>query len=182
MRIIAGEAKNKKIKSRKGMDTRPTLGSVKESLFSIISPYTSDSIFLDLFSGTGNIALEALSRGAKRAVMIEQDQAALKIIIENINSLGYEDRCRAYKNDVVRAVEILGRKDEKFDIIFMDPPYMQELCTKVTKAISKAGVLADGGLIICEHHIFEELADEIGEFKKADYRKYGKKAMTFYTR
>lgn len=182
MRIIAGEAKNKKIKSRKGMNTRPTLGSVKESLFSIISPYVPDSSFLDLFSGTGNIALEALSRGSRRAVMIEQDPEALKIVIENINSLGYEERCRAYKNDVIRAVEILGRKEERFDIIFMDPPYKQELCTKVIKAISKAGVLAEGGLIICEHHIFEELADEIGEFKKADYRKYGKKAMTFYTR
>ncbi len=182
MRIIAGEAKNKKIKSRKGMNTRPTLGSVKESLFSIISAYVPDSVFLDLFTGTGNIALEALSRGAKRAVMIEQDPEALKIVIENINTLGYEDRCRAYKNDVVRAVEILGRKDEKFDIIFMDPPYKQELCTKVMKAIGKAGILAQGGLIICEHHIFEELADEIGEFKKADYRKYGKKAMTFFTR
>ncbi|MGL4254463.1 MAG: 16S rRNA (guanine(966)-N(2))-methyltransferase RsmD [Fusobacteriaceae bacterium] len=182
MRIIAGEAKNKKIKSRKGMNTRPTLGSVKESLFSIISTYVPDSVFLDLFTGTGNIALEALSRGAKRAVMIEQDPEALKIVIENINSLGYEDRCRAYKNDVIRAVEILGRKDEKFDIIFMDPPYKQELCTKVMKAIEKAGILAQGGLIICEHHIFEELADEIGEFKKADYRKYGKKAMTFFTR
>ncbi|MGL4733173.1 MAG: 16S rRNA (guanine(966)-N(2))-methyltransferase RsmD, partial [Fusobacteriaceae bacterium] len=153
-----------------------------ESLFSIISTYVPDSVFLDLFTGTGNIALEALSRGAKRAVMIEQDPEALKIVIENINSLGYEDRCRAYKNDVIRAVEILGRKDEKFDIIFMDPPYKQELCTKVMKAIEKAGILAQGGLIICEHHIFEELADEIGEFKKADYRKYGKKAMTFFTR
>lgn len=182
MRIIAGDAKNKKIKSRRGMNTRPTLGSVKESLFSIIASYVPDSRFLDLFSGTGNIALEALSRGSKKAVMIEQDQEALKIIIENINSLGYEDRCRAYKNDVVRAVEILGRKDEKFDIIFMDPPYKQELCSKVMKAIEKAGVLAENGLIICEHHIFEELADEMGSFKKADYRKYGKKAMTFYTR
>ncbi|MGL4534636.1 MAG: 16S rRNA (guanine(966)-N(2))-methyltransferase RsmD [Fusobacteriaceae bacterium] len=182
MRIIAGEAKNKKIKSRKGMDTRPTLGSVKESLFSIIAAYVPESRFLDLFSGTGNIALEALSRGAKKAIMIEQEQEALKIIIENINSLGYEDRSRAYKNDVIRAVEILGRKQEKFDIIFMDPPYKQELCSKVMKAIEKAGVLAENGLIICEHHVFEELDDEMGGFKKADYRKYGKKAMTFYTR
>ncbi|MGL5051139.1 MAG: 16S rRNA (guanine(966)-N(2))-methyltransferase RsmD [Fusobacteriaceae bacterium] len=182
MRIIAGEAKNKKIKSRKGMDTRPTLGSVKESLFSIIAAYVPESRFLDLFSGTGNIALEALSRGAKKAIMIEQEQEALKIIIENINSLGYEDRSRAYKNDVIRAIEILGRKEEKFDIIFMDPPYKQELCSKVMKAIEKAGVLAENGLIICEHHVFEELGDEMGSFKKADYRKYGKKAMTFYTR
>ena len=133
MKIIAGDAKNKRIKSRKGTDTRPTLGSMKESLFSIIAPYVPDSVFLDLFSGSGSISLEALSRGAKRAVMIEKDTEALKYIIENVNSLGYEDRCRAYKNDVLRAVEILGRKGEKFDIIFMDPPYKEEVCTKVIK-------------------------------------------------
>ena len=182
MRIIAGEAKSKRLKSRKGMNTRPTLGSVKESLFSIISPYVEGSKFLDLFSGTGNIALEALSRGARRAIMIEQDQEALRVIIENINSLGFEDRCRAYKNDVIRACEILGRKGEKFDIIFMDPPYKEELCTKVSEAVLKTGILAEGGLVICEHHVFEKMADQIGELKKADERVYGKKCITFYTR
>ena len=182
MKIIAGDAKNKRIKSRKGTDTRPTLGSMKESLFSIIAPYVPDSVFLDLFSGSGSISLEALSRGAKRAVMIEKDTEALKYIIENVNTLGYEDRCRAYKNDALRAIEILGRKGEKFDIIFMDPPYKEEICTRVIKAIEKNGILADGGLIISEHHVFEELEEEIGEFKRADERNYGKKCITFYTR
>jgi len=87
MRIIAGEAKNRIIKTRKGFDTRPTLESVKESLFSIIAPYVENSVFLDLFSGSGSISLEAVSRGAKRAVMIEKDGEALKYIIENRNEL-----------------------------------------------------------------------------------------------
>ena len=182
MRIIAGEAKGKRIECRKGMDTRPTQDSIKESLFSIIAPYVPESRFLDLFSGTGNIALEALSRGAKRAVMIEKDQEALKYIIKNINNLGYENKSRAYKNEVLRAVEILGRKGEKFDIIFMDPPYKDEVCERVMRSISKAGLLAEGGLIICEHHIFEDMIDEVGEFRKTDQRKYGKKTVTFYTR
>lgn len=182
MRIIAGDAKNKRIKSRKGTDTRPTLGSMKESLFSIIAPYVEGSIFLDLFSGSGSISLEALSRGAKRAIMIEKDAEALKYIIENVNNLGYDDRCRAYKNDVFRAIEILGRKGEKFDIIFMDPPYKDEVCTKVLHSIQKHKLLAEDGLIICEHHVFEEMETEIGEFKKVDERKYGKKCITFYTR
>lgn len=182
MRIIAGEAKGKRIECRKGNDTRPTQDSVKESLFSIIAPYVPDARVLDLFSGTGNIALEALSRGAKRAVMIEQDQEALKYIIKNINNLGYENRSRAYKNDVIRAIEILGRKGEKFDIIFMDPPYKDEVCKKVLKAIEKANLLDEKGLIICEHHVFEKLEDEIGCFKKSDEREYRKKAMTFYTK
>lgn len=147
MKIIAGDAKNKRIKSRKGTDTRPTLGSMKESLFSIIAPYVPDSVFLDLFSGSGSISLEALSRGAKRAVMIEKDTEALKYIIENVNTLGYEDRCRAYKNDALRAIEILGRKGEKFDIIFMDPPYKEEICTRVIKAIEKMGYLQMADLL-----------------------------------
>lgn len=147
MKIIAGDAKNKRIKSRKGTDTRPTLGSMKESLFSIIAPYVPDSVFLDLFSGSGSISLEALSRGAKRAVMIEKDTEALKYIIENVNTLGYEDRCRAYKNDALRAIEILGRKGEKFDIIFMDPPYKEEICTRVIKAIEKTGYLQMADLL-----------------------------------
>lgn len=182
MRIIAGEAKNRRLKSRKGMDTRPTLANIKESLFSIIAPYVADSNFLDLFSGTGNIALEALSRGSKRAVMIEKDPEALRIIIENINSLGFENRCRAYKNDVVRAVQILGKKNEKFDIIFMDPPYKQELCREVMKAIRKADILSDDGIIICEHHLFEDLNEDVEGYKFQDRRTYGKKAISFFTK
>ena len=182
MRIIAGEAKNRIIKTRKGFDTRPTLESVKESLFSIIAPYIEGSVFLDLFSGSGSISLEAISRGAKRAVMIEKDGEALKYIIENIDNLGFSDRCRAYKNDVIRAIEILGRKNEKFDIIFMDPPYQDNVTKKVLKAIDKANILAEDGLIICEHHLLEDLEDNIASFRKIDERKYNKKILTFYTK
>ena len=182
MRIIAGEAKNRIIKTRKGFDTRPTLESVKESLFSIITPYIEGSVFLDLFSGSGSISLEAISRGAKRAVMIEKDGEALKYIIENIDNLGFSDRCRAYKNDAIRAIEILGRKNEKFDIIFMDPPYQDNVTKKVLKAIDKANILAEDGLIICEHHLLEDLEDNIASFRKTDERKYNKKILTFYTK
>jgi len=180
MKIIAGEAKGRVIKSRKGMDTRPTLANVKEALFSMILPYINDCCFLDLFSGTGNIALEALSRGAKRAVMIEKDTEALRIIIENINNLGFENKCRAYKNDALRAVKILGKKREKFDVIFMDPPYKEELCRSVLKEIRKADISAEGGLIICEHHVREDLIEDIENFKFRDRRVYGKKALSFF--
>ncbi len=182
MRIVAGIAKNRKIKSKKGNSTRPTMERVKEAIYSILEPYIDQSCFLDLFSGTGNMALEAVSRGSKRAVMIEDDVEALRIIIENVNSLGFEDRCRAYKNDVFRAIEILSKKGEKFDIIFMDPPYKQELCTRVIKLISKKGILAEGGIIVAEHHFKEDLADEVGEFKKIDERDYGGKQITFFSR
>ena len=87
MRITAGELKNRKIKWREGRETRPTLERIKEAIFSIIGDKVEKAIFLDLYSGTGNIAIEALSRGATRAVMIEEDKEALRIIIENVNSL-----------------------------------------------------------------------------------------------
>ncbi len=180
MRIIAGEAKGKRIKTRKGVETRPTLDRIKESLFGILSPYINEARFLDLFSGSGSIALEALSRGAKKAIMIEKDPEALKYIIENINSLGFDTKSRAYKNDVFRAIEILSKKREKFDIIFMDPPYRDEVCTKVIKAIEKAGILEENGLILGEHHIAEKMPEAIGKYKKVDERVYKTKVITFY--
>lgn len=182
MRIIAGSAKGKKIKCRDGFDTRPTTDRVKESLFSMIAPYISEAKVLDLFSGTGNIALEAISRGASRAVMIELEKDALRVIIENVNNLGFEDQCRAYKNETLRALTILGKKREKFNIIFLDPPYKDNACTKVIEKIAETGILAENGLIIAEHHIMEDMEETIAEFKKADERRYGKKELSFYTR
>ncbi len=180
MRIIAGEARNKKIKALKTMDVRPTSDRVKESLFSIINQYVPNSIFLDLFSGTGNIALEALSRGAKKAILIEKEKKVLGNIIENINSLGYSDKCRAYRNEAERAIEILSKKKEKFDIIFMDPPYKEELCTSTIEKVEEQEILNENGLLIAEHHVKERMAEKIGKLNKVDERTYGNKVMTFY--
>ena len=116
MRIIAGTLKNRRIKSREGRETRPTLERIKEAIFSIIEEKVAGAKCLDFYSGTGNVTFEALSRGAERAIMIEEDKDALRVIIENVNHLGVENKCRAYKNDVFRAAEILARKNEKFDI------------------------------------------------------------------
>jgi len=180
MRIIAGSEKNRAVKCKKGLETRPTLGILREALFSILNGAVAGSRFLDLFSGSGAIALEALSRGAERAVMIERDPEALAILIGNINALGYAERCRAYKNDVFRAVAILGRKGEQFDLIFMDPPYNQEVCGKVVEAVDRNGISTAGGLVVCEHHKGEKLANKIGNFRKSDERIYRNKVFTFY--
>ena len=105
MRITSGKLKNRIILSREGRDTRPTLERVKESIFSILFDKIENANFLDLYSGTGNMSFEALSRGARRAIMIEKDTDALKVIIDNVQRLGLEDQCRAYKNNVLRAIE-----------------------------------------------------------------------------
>ena len=180
MRITAGELKNRKIKSREGRETRPTLERIKEAIFSIIGDKVEKAVFLDLYSGTGNIAIEALSRGAARAVMIEQDKDALRIIIENLNNLGLDRRARAYKNDVFRALEILGRKNEKFDIIFLDPPYKENITTDTIKKLSEIGLLEKDGIIISEHSVYEKLDNRIDNFVKYDERDYNKKIVSFY--
>ncbi len=180
MRITAGELKNRKIKSREGRETRPTLERIKEAIFSIIGDKVEKAVFLDLYSGTGNIAIEALSRGAARAVMIEQDKDALRIIIENLNNLGLDRRARAYKNDVFRALEILGRKNEKFDIIFLDPPYKENITTDTIKKLSEIGLLEKDGIIISEHSVYEKLDNKIDNFVKYDERDYNKKIVSFY--
>ena len=180
MRITAGVLKNRKIKSREGRETRPTLERIKEAIFSIIGEQVVEAKFLDLYSGTGNMAIEALSRGAGRAVMIEQDKEALRIIIENINNLSLENKCRAYKNDVFRAIEILDRKNEKFDIIFMDPPYKENISAQTIEKISESNILSEEGIIISEHSTYEKLENTIGKFVKYDERDYNKKIISFY--
>lgn len=180
MRITSGEFKNKRIKSRKGYETRPTLERIKEAIFSIINDRIEGASFLDLYAGTGNMSFEAISRGAKKSIMIEDNKEALRVIIENSNNIGVADRCRAYKNDVNRAIEILENKNEKFDIIFMDAPYKEELTTKTIEKISTTNILNTGGIIIAEHSVFEKLDNIIGNFVKYDERNYNKKIVTFY--
>ena len=176
MRITSGTLKNRKIKSREGKETRPTLERIKEAIFSIIGDKITDARFLDLYSGTGNMAIEAL----RRAVMIEQDKEALRIIIENVNDLKLDGKCRAYKNDVFRAVEILGRKNEKFDVIFLDPPYKENITEKTLEKISESEILAEDGIIISEHSVYEKSKDTVGNLVKYDERDYNKKIVTFY--
>lgn len=180
MRVVAGIVKNKKLKTKDGNETRPTLERVKEAIFSIIGDKIVDSNFLDLYSGSGSIAIEALSRGAKKAILIEQDRDAIKIIIENINSCKFDKKSRAYKNDVNRALEILHRKAEFFDIVFLDPPYKENVSEGTIKKLSDCKLLKENGMIISEHSNYEKLPDEIGEFVKYDERDYNKKILSFY--
>ena len=180
MRVIAGSARSVPLITPKGLETRPTSDQIKETLFNMLQGYVEGSNFLDLFAGSGQIGVEALSRGAGRAVVIEQDKEALRIIIENINNLSLENKCRAYKNDVFRAIEILDRKNEKFDIIFMDPPYKENISAQTIEKISESNILSEEGIIISEHSTYEKLENTIGNFVKYDERDYNKKIISFY--
>ena len=136
MRIIAGRWKGRIIESLKGTSTRPTYDRVKEAIFNILQGYIPDSIVLDLFAGTGNLGLEALSRGCKKAVFVEKNPHVAKILNKNRRNLGCMDQSQVICDDVFHAIKHLSGK-EKFDVIFADPPYNTGLDVKILNAIAE---------------------------------------------
>ena len=135
MRVIAGSARRLLLKAPDGMDTRPTADRVKESLFNMLNPDLYGCAFLDLFSGSGAIGIEALSRGAQRAVLVDASMECAGIIKQNLEVTKLGENAEIINEDVYAAIERLGRRGDKFDIIFMDPPYAAGYYVPVMEAI-----------------------------------------------
>lgn len=149
MRVIAGSAKHFNLKCLKGNDIRPTTDKIKETLFNILMPYVYDCHFMDLYAGSGAIGIEALSRGAKSAAFIENNRAAVKCINENLEHTKLKDRADVLCMDVIAALNS-HRMRNKYDIIFLDPPYYEHYYLPTLEAIRKNGVLDDNGIVILE--------------------------------
>ncbi|MBO5743223.1 MAG: 16S rRNA (guanine(966)-N(2))-methyltransferase RsmD [Clostridia bacterium] len=150
MRIISGLKRGLKLKSLEGSDTRPTLDSVKEAIFSMLFDSVNDAAILDLFAGSGALGLEALSRGAKKAVFVDSNPKACNIVRANIESAGFEEKASVIKKDAIEFLTEAGKKGEKFSLIFLDPPYALALLDEVLDLISQSGILTENGLIVCE--------------------------------
>ncbi len=149
MRVIAGSAKRLKLKTLDGLETRPTTDRIKETLFNMISPYLYDCVFLDLFSGSGGIGIEALSRGAKEAVFVEKNPKAMACIKENLKFTKLDQKATRMTNDVLDALcRLEGEK--VFDFIFMDPPYDRQLEKRVLEYLSESGLVYEDTVIIVE--------------------------------
>ena len=163
MRVIAGTAKRIQLKTIEGMDTRPTTDRIKETLFNMISEYLADSRFLDLFSGSGAIGIEALSRGAAFASFVEQNPKAVTCIKENLKTTKLEGRAKVLATDVLSALRRM-EGNEKFDYIFMDPPYDQLLEKQVLAYLKNSDLLSEDALIIVEASLETEFdyAEEFG--------------------
>ena len=176
MRVITGMARGRKLKALEGNDVRPTTERIKEAIFSIIQFETEGRIFLDLFSGSGQMGIEALSRGAKKAVFVDERRECINIIKENLKTVGLD------KNAIVlhtNAFSYIGREQsEKFDIAFLDPPYstgiLQEILPLVTQNMKKTGA------IICENPLFEEIPEKINGFVLDRNYRYGKIKIGIY--
>ena len=148
MRIITGSARGIKLKTLEGEATRPTAERIKEAVFSRIQFDLEGRRVLDLFSGSGQLALEALSRGAQEAVMIDKSSEAIKIIRENAEKTGLKDKCRIFQSD---ALDYIRRNTgEQFDIVFLDPPYASGLYTPILKALLSSNMLKQTSIIVCE--------------------------------
>ena len=179
MRIIGGAAKGTKLYTLKGERTRPTLDRVKESLFNIIQNKVPESIFLDLFSGSGAIGLEAVSRGARKSIFCDNSKEATNIINKNIEKTHMEDKTKVYN---MSFEELLKMKlDSKIDIIYIDPPYKTDYIYKALKILEKEDILNKDNLIILETDEKERIINEIEDIKIkiVDQRKYGRANLIF---
>lgn len=177
MRVIAGSARRLNLVAPKGMSTRPTSDKVKETLFNIIAPRLYDINFLDLFAGSGGIGIEALSRGAKKAVFIEKDKAAIACIRKNLETTRFSEIAEVIPYDVLSSLYNLSSK-EAFDIVFMDPPYDMGLEKQALTILGSSKLINEDSLIIVEASIdtdfsyVEELGLEISRIKEYKNNKH----------
>lgn len=179
MRIIAGTARSRTIETPKGRDTRPTLDRVRENLFNILMRRVPGARVLDLFAGSGALSFEALSRGAAFAVLADRDRAAHLAECRNAERLGFGKQTRILHCEWQRAVQTLRAADERFDLVFLDPPYaMNDLCA-VTEALLP--LLEEDALVVCEHEGGKpcRVTDALEE---TDSRRWGFVGITMYSR
>ena len=177
MRVITGKARGVQLKTPDGMLTRPTADRVKEALFSIINFDIPGAKVLDLFGGTGQLGIEAMSRGAERCVFVDAREDACKLIKENLKRTKLE-------GTVIRSdyMEYLNRCKEQFSIIFLDPPYAEEYLENAIKRITEIDILQTDGIIVTERPVGKELPWEFDGYQRSKDYKYGKTLLTIYRR
>ena len=175
MRVITGAARGRRLKTLEGNDVRPTTDRVKEAVFSIIQFEVQAAKVLDLFAGSGQMGIEALSRGAKLAVFVDQSRQSLEVVRENLKSTGLTAGSRVVTMDYKSF--LVGCKD-RFDIAFLDPPYHQGLLKEALPLV--AACMESGGVILCEHQKGEELPETVVDFKLQKQYNYGKITVTAY--
>ena len=177
MRVITGKARGVQLKTPEGMLTRPTADRVKEALFSIINFDLPGAAVLDLFGGTGQLGIEALSRGAKTAVFVDAREEACRIIRENLKRTKLEGQGRVVRSDYL---DYLRRSREKFDIILLDPPYAEVFLENALKCITEIDILQSGGIIVAERPVEKALPFEFEGYSRSRDYKYGKTLLTIY--
>ena len=176
MRIISGTAKGRRLKEPGGNAIRPTTDMVKESIFNIIQFDIEGRRVLDLFAGTGQLGIEALSRGAAGVTFVDESNDAIKLVRENVKSLGFEDKATITRGDATAFL----RQGGGYDVIFLDPPYDSGLMEKALNSIIEFDMLKDNGIIICETNVERQLPEVDLPYKKGKEYRYGKIKIALY--
>lgn len=177
MRVITGTARGKRLRELPGLDTRPTTDRVKEGLFNIIQFDVEGRRVLDLFAGTGQLGIEALSRGACRCDFVDQALAAVKVVRENLRSCGLERQAAVYQRDFL---DFLKGTQEKYDLVFLDPPYASGDLERALEYIAEIDIVSRNGIIICESPADKVLPELPQPYQKGREYRYGKIKITVY--
>lgn len=177
MRVITGTARGCALKAPKGLETRPTMDQVKEAIFSVIQFEVEGRRVLDLFAGSGQMGIEALSRGARSAVFVDAGREAVKVVKENLAKTRLTEKASVFQMDYL---SYLSSCRQTFDLIFLDPPYAEVFLENSLNRISEIDILSESGIIVCERPFNKALVPEIQGLRHCrDYR-YGKAAVTIY--
>ena len=179
MRVITGTARGRRLKELPGLATRPTTDKVKESLFNIVQFGIEGRKVLDLFGGTGQLGIEALSRGAEHVTFVDLSKAAAGVIRENVKVCGFSERAQVLQGD---ALAFLSGCREKFGLVFLDPPYESGLLEKTLETIAAIDIMAGNGIIVCESTVERELPALDAPYEKGREYRYGKIKITLYRR
>ena len=185
MRVISGTAKGKRLKFPKVADQkkiRPLSDFAKEALFNLLRLRVEGAKFLDLFAGTGQIGIEALSRGAQLCFFVELEKKAVIAIRENLENTGFSAKAEIFQMDVMRAVQMMGKNGAVFDLIYIGAPYRLPLLEPALAEIEKCGVFDDNSIIIAEHERKQTLSDGYGSLALVRSENYGDTRFSFYKR
>lgn len=180
MRVISGSLRGTKLYTLEGLNTRPTLDRVKESLFNIINFDIKDCTFLDLFAGSGAIGIEAASRGAKKVVMCEKSRDAANIINKNLEKTRLQETVTLYNMDFEKCIQ--NKLEEKFDIVYLDPPYKTDYAFKAAKLLLEKNLIDSETIIILETDIEQIVENQFEnlDLKEFNKKKYGRACLLFY--
>jgi 16S rRNA (guanine(966)-N(2))-methyltransferase RsmD len=183
MRIIAGKYKSRKLAAPSGMDTRPTSDRLRETLFNVVAPAIADSVWLDLFAGTGAVGIEALSRGARMAYFLESSKRAARILRENLASLGIEEGYEVIERDAALGLRMLDSQAVACDFCFLDPPYRKmEEYEQVLGFLSQSRLLAPNAQVIAEHDKHFDPGERFGSLARRRKLQQGDAVLSFYGR
>jgi 16S rRNA (guanine(966)-N(2))-methyltransferase RsmD len=180
MRIIAGSRQGKVILEPTTREIRPMREAVRAALFNILQDVVKESRFLDLFAGTGSVGLEALSRGARSCDFVDLSPEAISIINKNLVALDLTSQARVHQLDSLTAIERFHQHGEKFDLLFIGPPYGKGLAVQAFEKLAEDPILSEGGIAITEVFKKEILADAYGAYRLFEERQYGDNSLKFY--